>query len=203
MGISYTKAQCGLAEKLHHSSALLSSNQLDTFRTSLEIRMSKNCLGVPCHSKGEAFGPPGRGHQKNGTGKITFCSQLLKALEIPGQSHSGRWANLSSGFTAAGFGCQDLSFTVYLFHQVPAHTAGFCIFSCECFSAVGLLFSLLYLCTVQIQDSALFFSRWSIHIHSCKENLSAMYNKWDREWKKEEGEKRKKPQKRHQLTTSS
>lgn len=101
--------------------------------------------------------PPGRGHQKNGTGKTTFCSQLLKALEIPGQSHSGRWANLSSGFPAVGFGCQHLSVTVYLLHQVPAPTAAFCIFSCECFSAVGLLFSLFYLCIVQIQDSALFF----------------------------------------------
>lgn len=147
-----------LDEKQHHSGALLSSNQLDTFRTSLETRVSKTACGFRAIPKVRPLGLLAEDTRKNGTGKTTFCSQLLKALEIPGQSHSGRWANLSSGFTAVVFGCEDLNVTVYLFHQVPAHTTGFCIFSCECFSAVGLLFSLLYLCTVQIQDSALFFS---------------------------------------------
>lgn len=56
VGIGYTKAQCRLDEKQHQSGALLSSSQLGTFRTSLETRVSKNCLWVPCHSKGEALG---------------------------------------------------------------------------------------------------------------------------------------------------
>lgn len=44
-----------------------------------------------------------------------------------------------------GFECQDLSVTVYLFHQVPADTTGFWIFSYECFSACSSLFHVLVL----------------------------------------------------------
>lgn len=45
-----------LDEKQHHSNALLSSNQLDTFRTSLETRASKTACGFHAIPKARPLG---------------------------------------------------------------------------------------------------------------------------------------------------